>query len=492
MRIAGVYPQKIELDPKIQHAVSEPYGLEKILAVAKEQGHDVELFIPYESEEECVKRINSFNPDVAAFSVYTSQYPTAKKIANLLKETNARIINIAGNRFPTFLTKKNSIEEPFDFLVAKEGEETFRQWLNALEGGKDFSDVRGLVYRENGNVVSTGIMPRNFDLDSLPDALRFPVILNQVYKGISLPSIDSNPHFAIMESSRCCYNACKFCDNKGFWGNRISFRSASRVVDEMFELKEKGVDIFYFMDLNFSSSYKKARELCDEMLKRDLNASWYCMSNTATLDKEEGNELLKLMKQAGCYKIAWGVETTNDSALRRMNKSVGKTMTTTEQTIRVLEKAQDIGIINQGFYIIGSPWETRDSILRDSERLSDIPLHQLNIGIFTPIILSDFYDEMISQGYVFDQNLAHHDRNRLVFNHRGLVELNGNAQDDIERGNEVIKLLQKSIYDSFYESEGYTRRIELLCRKDKRLVNSFNNYFRFIGKDIRIQEAEND
>ena len=109
MKIAGIYHYDTQLDPKIQHAVSEPYGLEKILAVAKAEGHDVELFLPLEekfnsdkkeekrgtefqslSETALIEKILEFEPDLACFSMYTCQFPAGKRIAQELKKIGKR------------------------------------------------------------------------------------------------------------------------------------------------------------------------------------------------------------------------------------------------------------------------------------------------------------------------------------------------------------------------------------------------------------------
>ncbi|MFA4819645.1 MAG: radical SAM protein [Candidatus Aenigmatarchaeota archaeon] len=478
MRIAGVYPCKISMDPKIQHAVDEPYGLEMILAVARQEGHDAEIFVPAEesgsevvpvAEQEMIDSIVDYKPDIVGFSLYTCQYPIGKNIARAVKERLPEAKIVAGNRYPSFLGER--IEEPFDFFVVKEGEETFRELLRTLQNGHNYDAVKGLVYRRGERSVFTGQRERIMDLDSLPNAARFPVFLKQSYRGISIPPVSSNPNFAIVEYSRCCYNNCNFCDNGGFWGNKVTFRSPERVVDEMAELKESGVDIFYFMDLNFTAVPKRARSLCQTMLKHDLNASWYCMSNTATAEKDE--ELLALMKEAGCHKIAWGVESTSDRALERMNKRVGDCLTSNDQTCRVLQKSMETGMINQGFYIIGFPWETEESIFSDAASLQYVPLHILNIGIFTPIPLSRFHSDMITQGYVLDSDLKQHDRNNLVYNHRSLT-------------NNTIKNAQEKIYNDFYSSPGYAERLRTTCRIDSRFLRAFNDYFEFIGKEVGI------
>lgn len=464
MKVAGIYPTEKSKDPKIQHAIDEPYGLEKILAVAKSQGHEVRLFLPDRDgqNEAIINEITAYNPDVAAFSLYTCQYPEGKAIAQQLKKQNSGIVNVAGNRYPTHL--KDHVEGPFDFFVVKEGEETFKELLYELQNGRNFENVKGIAFNRDGKITFTGVRPRNLDLDSIPNALRFEEVMAQPYKGISIPPLSSNPRYAIMEYSRCCYNRCKFCDNEGFWGNKIVFRSPQKVVEEMFELKEKGVSIFYFMDLNFTSEPEKARQLCKEMTQQNLGASWYCMSNTLTANNPE---LLALMKQSGCYKIAWGIESTSDSSLKKMDKKVGNRLTRTEETNKVLNQALESGILNQGFYIIGFPWETEESIEKDSEHLKDVPMHQLNIGIFTPIPMSRFYDEVIAEGYTLNPNLRRHDRNHLIYSHKSLT-------------NEAIKGLQQKIHSRFYNSPEYQARIQKSIAIEPRFERAFSDYSEFL------------
>ncbi len=483
MRIAGIYYYDTNLDPKIQHAVSEPYGLEKILAMAQSEGHEVDLFLPITEkegkiialgEEELVDKITEFKPDLACFSIYTCQYPTAKSLAARLKTRIPHLKVIAGNRYPTFLKEK--IEAPFDVFIVKEGELTFRELLKQMESSGaessgNFTKVKGISFRKNGSSIFTGIRERNFELDSLPNALRSPLLLKQPYQGISIPPLSSNPRYALTEYSRCCYNACKFCDNVGFWGNKLAFRSPEKVVNELMELKDKGVDIVYFIDLNFTAIPQKAIQLCREIITRGLKLSWYCMSNVSTADSKE--EIFSALKEAGGYKIAWGIESTDDKSLEKMGKKTGKNLLKNEKSIAVLQKSLGAGLINQGYYIIGFPWETEESILRDAERLKHLPLHQLNIGVFTPTPLSPFYEKMVREGYTFNPDLKKHDRNHLVYSHQSLTDGS-------------IKKIQQKIHDEFYESPEFRERVKASCKTDPRFQSAFNDYFQFLGKGGRV------
>jgi radical SAM superfamily enzyme YgiQ (UPF0313 family) len=489
MRIAGVYWYDVALDFKIQHAVSEPYGLERILAVAEEDGCEVELFIPLEVKERkgaeksasidentLVQKIIAFAPDIVCFSSYTCQFPGAERIASKLKKSNPNIIALAGNRYPSYLRDK--MQQPFDFFVVKEGEETFMQLLRVLQKkstyfsekeSKDFGvfeEINGLVFRREGSSVFTGPRKRITDLDSFPDAKRFPQVLRQVYKGISIPSFSQAPHYAISEYSRGCHGVCGFCDNKQVWHNKLTFRSPERVVDELESLRQMGVDIVYFIDLNFTARPDKVRELCNEMLRRNLDISWYCMSNISTAAGEQ--ELLRLMKSAGCFKIAWGVESTNDASLERMNKRICGKVMTSDQVKAVLWESLEAGILNQGYYIIGFPWENSSSIISDAEQIKYLPLHQLNVGIFTPIPMSDFFTKPLE----LDPDLEKHDRNHLIFEHPFITS-------------DEVKTLQRKIYHDFYSSKEYSGYVGRSASIDLRFRQAFNDYFEFSGWSVR-------
>jgi hypothetical protein len=139
--------------------------------------------------------------------------------------------------------------------------------------------------------------------------------------------------------------------------------------------------------------------------------------------------------------------------------------------MNALQHSLEAGIINQGFYIIGFPWETEDSIISDSKNLRNIPLHILNIGIFTPIILSRFHKEILAEGYKIDSDLEKHDRNNLVYNHRYLT-------------NQALKILQQRIYQDFYSTDNYSKTLGKTFSIDPTLKKAFSDYFEFLGKGV--------
>ncbi|MFC2070288.1 B12-binding domain-containing radical SAM protein, partial [Chloroflexota bacterium] len=250
---------------------------------------------------------------------------------------------------------------------------------------------------------------------------------------------------------------------------KIRHRQAVDVVREMKYLQEvHGINLFYIIDLNFTAIRGKVLEFCNELDRQGVHSSWYCMSNLETTDAE----VLKAMKQTGCFKIAWGVESTKDESRRRMKKSLfdGKVLNKS-QVIKKLGLSAEVGIINNIFYIIGFPWQTEDSITSESEALSSYPAHQINIGIATPFPGSQWYDEIDKD--ILNQNLDLYDRNHLVYRHATLT-------------NEKLKLIQEQIHHSFYSSPEYLERVKCLITISPHFRDSFNDYFRFLSLSIRV------
>ncbi len=472
MKVAGIYPQQLVSDHKLQHAVSEPYGLSKILAIAQEEGHEIELFIPNNSFEKYINSIKQFNPEVACYSIYTCQYPLAKKIGQELKKFNSKIINIAGNRYPTYL--KGDLEQPFDISVMGEGEETFYDLLNVINKGGILNQVKGIIYKNKAGVVINKPRQRIKNLDKYPNAIRFKKILSQIYRSVSIPTLSKNPHYAIMEYSRGCLGVCNFCDNANFWikkSTKVVHRSAKKVVDEMKQIQKscKPV-IFYFMDLNFTAYPDKVWELLEEMETQGLDASWYCMSNISSAENQ--TSLLKAMREKGCYKIAFGVESTKDENLKKMNKSFDGEMLDVNKTKKVLRQTADLGFVNQGFYIIGFEWDSQDSILAQAKGLLDLDIHLLNIGIYTPIPLSAYYPRYKKMG--IEEDLSKHDRGHLVFKHpNGLTD-------------QSIRKLQQDIHSNYYNTPEYKAKVRKLTQIIPELRQSFEEYFQHIGEEVII------
>lgn len=153
-------------------------------------------------------------------------------------------------------------------------------------------------------------------------------------------------------SSRGCPNDCAYCSIKTIWGRTWRGRNPKSVVDEIQYLQKKyNVHEFGFMDDSVSVDSKRLFEICREIIKRKLNIKWSTPNGIAHWTLSE--ELLDIMKQSGCYRITFGIE----SGSPRIRKYIGKGYSL-EIATWLLNYANSIGIWTTTTNIIGLPYET--------------------------------------------------------------------------------------------------------------------------------------
>jgi radical SAM superfamily enzyme YgiQ (UPF0313 family) len=160
----------------------------------------------------------------------------------------------------------------------------------------------------------------------------------------------------VIMSSRGCPHSCKFCASPNFYQNKVRFRSPENVVGEMLYLKEKfGVKEFQFYDDNLTMRRAHIEKICNLILEKGLNTVWSC-PNGIRADLID-DELIKLMRKAGCYYTAIGIESANNDILQNINK---------KESIETIKNAIDIitrnGVECGGFFIFGFPGETKSTI----------------------------------------------------------------------------------------------------------------------------------
>jgi anaerobic magnesium-protoporphyrin IX monomethyl ester cyclase len=478
MRVAGIYPQPMDFDALIQHLYGQPTGLEQVLGTCELYAHEAKLFCPLGQKgesfysipvEQFVAQIIAYAPDVLALSIMTCQYSYARQVADMVKKKMPDVVVVAGGRHPTFAVE--DLAYPFDIYVLGEGEATFVDLLAVLENGHDLRQVAGIALRDGDDKIHI-TEPRPLLSDLMTGSIRklTPELLNFIYRGLSIPPMSARPRYALVEYSRGCAFACHFCDNEGVWRAQQRHRDARAVVAEMKALCEQfDTTLFYIIDLNFTLNHRRVYQFCDEAAKQNLHANWYCMSNISTVDRD----LLQAMKEAGCFKVCYGVESTSNASLKKMAKSLkrGNLLLQVEETQRVLRVSHDVGMINNMYFIIGFPWETEKDILGGQSLLNQYCGHEINIGIFTPHYGTVMYNEMAEQGYQFSSDLSLYNRGSLVYNHATLTS-------------QQIQALKSKLYQEFYECDEYAPRLDDLIERQPHLARSFNDYFEYYSLNV--------
>ena len=270
--------------------------------------------------------------------------------------------------------------------------------VNQFLNGGDFSQVKGIAYREKetGKIRRTPPRGLNSNLDSFPKPSR-ELFDNDAYKRFYSKKFGYTTT-AIM-TSRGCPFSCDFC-SKPVFGNEFRARASSNVADEIEEVISLGYSRIWFADDCFTLDRNRLLEICDEIIKRGLKIGWECLSRVDTLDPETVDK----MKRAGCLRMFFGVESGNDVVLALMKKQI-----TTTQVRKALSLCKNSGIKAGAFFILGYPGENNKTVLETTKFASSLPLDYLSFTLPYPIPGTPLYErlkgEMISDEWEEPKNI---------------------------------------------------------------------------------------
>jgi len=257
-------------------------------------------------------------------------------------------------------------------------------WLNLKPETSNLRPIKGLVWRDGQEIVVNTDRPFIRNLDDLP-LPRHDLLPLDKYRA---PLVRGN--YAFVVTSRGCPGNCRFCIKHVSYGRSVRFRSPENILAELELLDELGVrSVHMYADL-FTVSREQVVGLCELILERGLRLRWTCNSRVDFVDPE----MLRLMGQAGCWMISWGIESGSEEVLRCARKGI-----TLEQVERALHWAHEAGIRNWGYFIIGLPGETEDTI-RETIRFSRrLPLDLALFHIAAPYPGSPLFFDVVEQGW---------------------------------------------------------------------------------------------
>ncbi|WP_462325545.1 B12-binding domain-containing radical SAM protein [Desulfoplanes sp.] len=350
MHILLVYPRCLQERVSSQDDAVVPMGLFSIGAVLMEQGHRVAIINEYGLDPSRFTPrdvLEKKRPDIVGMSVFNANRFGAMDWARAAKEVVPGCTTVFGGVAATFLWEHLLDECPeLDCIVMGEGEATFAELVARFgqQKGEDRAglavDIPGLAVRRDGCPVTTPARPFIEDLDSLPIPAKY-----FTYDHLSL--------------SRGCPGNCTFCGSPKFWKRKVRFHSARYFVDEMELLYRKGVRFFYVSDDTFTMKKSLVLEVCQEILKRKLDISWYAISRVDCVD----GDILYWMRRAGCIQISFGVESGSETIRSLLNKNI-----TEEQIVRAFDLTQSFGILARAYFIYACPGET-DATIEEHLRL---------------------------------------------------------------------------------------------------------------------------
>ena len=346
-----------------------PLGLGYLAAYLKSHGVQVQLVdCTFMNEEEALDKIRRSRPRIIGVQVMFSMKEKAIEFARLLRR-DCQIL-VAGGPLPT--SNPDEFLSYFDVIVVGEGEETLLDLVEAVERDTSLANVAGIVFKDKGRVRHTALRDFIGDLDSVPFPSR-EFFDNKAYKRYYRRNFGYTTTSIL--TSRGCPFQCDFCSRPVF-GNRFRARTAANVADEVEDVQRLGYDRVWFADDCFTLNRSRLLSICDELVSRRIRVGWECLSRVDTVDLE----VAERMREAGCVRVFFGIESGNDRILRVMRKQA--TVSQARQAVEVFRK---VGIQTGAFFILGYPSEDEKTVLDTVNFASSLPLDYLSFTFPYPI-----------------------------------------------------------------------------------------------------------
>jgi len=367
--------------PQFTRYPQPPLGLASIAAVLEGEGHTVSVLdanalnLP---PQDIVEQLPE--SDVVGITAMTPTINHAMGIAHHLRLARPGLPVILGGAHATLLPQETLAAAPeIDYIVRGEGEATIIELLRAIEGHASPKDIPGITYRDGGSIVSTPARDNGVDITALP----FPAYhLLAGYRYRPHPPHGLARPFMAAVTSRGCPYRCAYC-SKPVFGSRFRGQAPERVVDEIAYLQERfGVREIAFYDDVFTLDKKRAHAIAAGILERGLRVRWTCESRVNLVD----GELLRHMKRAGCYAVAYGIESASPEILEILHKDI-----TLEQVEAAVRVTREVGIQTVGYLMIGSPGETPDTIAATLDLARRLKLDFAQFSLTTPFPGTELY-----------------------------------------------------------------------------------------------------
>ncbi|MHA7733123.1 B12-binding domain-containing radical SAM protein [Nitrosopumilus sp. S6] len=416
--------------------------------------------------EDVKKIVEEKNPDLIGFSAFTPFANPALMAITEIKKINPNILTVLGGPHAVLaeVTMKKCVD--LDVIVYDEGEGQIEE----IVLGKPLDEVSGLFIRKDGRIVPT--QPRDYikDMDDLPYPAyhKLPNFPDGYHPH---PPKSTGKKWCSIMWSRGCPFFCNYCNRENSFGLKFRNQSPEYVVEHIKYLHEKyGIEELTFYDDVMSLNRKATMKLMESLTPENLGfkLEWDAETRVDLVDKE----LLLEMKKAGCRMISYGIE---HGVFIHEIKGGRATLKQAEDAVRWTHEA---GIQTVGYYMIGLPDETEETIKKTIEFAKKLDCTYAQFAITMPFPGNKLYDEAVKSGLVklddtWDQ-----------FVYAGVGS--GGIQAPVLTTNALsakdLEYWAKRAYQEYYFRLGYIAKRFLKIRSLKDLKMNYDG-FRMLKKD---------
>ena len=364
-------------------ALFNPLGLLAIGSYLKSIGHEVRLL------DRCVEKVkfnhvlDEYQPGLVGVSVMSSRgLKDAIRISKAAKERDLFVV--WGGAMPSMQPEIILKEDYVDAVSIGEGEYTFRELIEVIEGKRPLSSVLGLAYKEKGKMKRTEDRPF-IDLAELP-MTDYSLINVEKY----LQPYLGCKKLMYIYSSKGCPCRCSFCPNPCFHKSTYRKRPNEIVIKEIkYLIDNYGMDGVYFSDELWCASRKEMLDFCKRVKENDLHFRWSIQSRVGLFSKED----YEFMHSCGLCAVMFGVESGSRERLKEIHKAINY-----DRIIPFFEEIKGVGITTIASFIIGYPGETEEQLRDTVNLIQNMSASLTPVYHLTPLPGTEIFNQVVSEG----------------------------------------------------------------------------------------------
>lgn len=400
------------------HSETTPLGLMYLAAVLKKNNYQAKIIDAEAlllSWSDLAEKIKRENPAIIGIGCTSLSLPALIKTAEISRQVCPHAKIITGGPGVTFEAQRILKENNFiDLVVMHEAEETILEIMAWLTDKKSLTEIKGLAWRKNNQIIINP--PREFinDLDSIPlpayDLLN-PKLTD--YSGMhrGYQSYDMPMPNAVIMASRGCPHRCIFCSNSKIRNRR---RNPKKIVDEIEYCQKLGAKSIQFYDDEFIGTHRAQNkwiiEICDEIIKRKLTHLSYLVQGRCSPFVEL--EVLQKMRTAGFNWIWWGVESGSQKVLDLMKKD-----TNLDEIRRCFKLSKQAGLNSLMFLVIGIPGEEEKDVYQTAKLVEEIKPERVRFHIITPFPGSELWQTLKEKNQIDEYDFINYDTRFKAVHH---------------------------------------------------------------------------
>ncbi len=398
MRVLLVSPES-ELWTSRKHI---PLGLGYLASVLRERGHQVGIYDSAVEDESLEDVVSRGRYQVLGITAVTPLIVDAWNVAKVGKRLG--MITVLGGPHLTLLPEESiSPEHPeVDYVIKGEAEESIVEFVDALEGRLPMELVHGLYWRRNGELVINAPARLVPNLDAIPyPAHDLYKITRYTNLNPLTDGLDKKARAYTIMTSRGCPYKCTYC-SKPITGDTWRPRSVENVIGEWRWLVKdlKATEIGMTDDI-WNLKLDRAKELCRALIREGLNTVPWATVHGMKVNHTDP-ELFQLMKQAGCKRVGFGVESGDPAILRN---SIRKAQSL-DQVRDAFRWAREAGLQTMGFFIYGMPQETEETMEKTTRFALELDPDLAHFMLATPYPGTEMYDVIHKYGNIFANEWA--------------------------------------------------------------------------------------